>query len=226
MSRHFIFVEGNIATGKTTLLDYFRSKNPIKASGPLVYLENFDLDVPLLSTFYNAVDQDIKNLSFMGVQNDVIGIHLQTFLAAVETKTADVVLFDRSLFGSLIFVSIAFNNMLITLVEKIMLDSLIRNIIRKMFDICKKNNIILHMIHVEGDPNHLYDRYNRKDPFEQMKVDLMYLVQLNEGYDYLDNIWREFSNESLITIDSTKGSLWAYDDFKHVINKFTFNKFI
>lgn len=194
--RLFVWVDGNIAAGKTTVLESMSKHSP----GLGISYERFD-ELESLQMFYRAKQLDMISLSFMAVQNGIIHDHLVSFMKAVEGNEA-IHVFDRSLWGSLAFIKTACDNDVITCFEWSHLKEYIMTMADVISHVCKIHNIGMLLLRMETPPrvclNRHFERNNTADKGsnndnQQNSICIDYLEKLDKNFEESIHYWSKNS---------------------------------
>lgn len=125
MTSLVIIVEGTIGSGKTSLVKKLSNQF---GENCVCKLENFIRDCPYLSEFYNAADRSAARLQFKAAQYWFIGYYysLNSWLKS-WLGLKKVIIIDRCVIGSLVFIQEAFNSVLINKDDYTELENAIRS---------------------------------------------------------------------------------------------------
>ena len=189
MSKYNIYIEGNIASGKTTLIEFLKAKLGDKIEffpEPIEKWKDFN-GLNLLQLMY----EDPKKYSF----------HLQSYIQEtmfeiqIKNSTFPIKITERSLLSErFVFIQYLKSTNLISELEY--------NILNNWFELL--NTLVPkvdEIIYVRTQPEEVYKQLKLRNRIEEKSVELSYLTELHNLHEnWLVNKTLGFHNNSLITI--------------------------
>jgi len=218
----FVWFEGNISAGKTTLLNELMDVYPQAFVG----LEDFDRSLAGLKYFYTADAKNCIKCAFFATQCGAVHEHLCAFFRALESGK-DMAFFDRSIWGSMAFVDTARDNNIITSEEYAILCNLFYQIDLQIKFICEARMIKMIGILVDTPAETCQSRHTQRINLSEMgnqktvgnTVDLIYLKQLHYSYWLLCHVGSQ-RGISFLAVDGLKEPFKLCQDVCDLLNKF------
>ena len=163
-------LEGNISSGKTTLLKILGCKDIETIAEPLDTWQNFD-GINLLREYYS----DPRSYAFQ-LQLYILGTMAERLH---QKQNCPTTVFERSIFScKYVFTQYLKDKGILTHHQTKIFDLLFENIV-KGFD----EPIFEKIIYLSAPPNLCYDRLLKRARIEEINIDLAYLHDIGRYYD-------------------------------------------
>ena len=163
-----IIVEGNIASGKSTFLDYAKKK----------YGEKIEIIKEPLDKWQNVNGENLLEKFYTDPQRWAFAFQVYAqFTLMSRHKDSNITFMERSILsGRYCFVENLFKNKLLTTLEYNILDSLFEDCIRD-------TDFLDHTIYLKTEPEAAMKHLQLRNRKEERGVDISLLKQLDELHD-------------------------------------------